>query len=178
MNLGEIIHNYRMDNKMTLDDVAKKCGITKGYVSMLEKNVNPKTKRALSPSIETILKVSKGLSIDIDKMFEMLDDDIRIALNHESLKSVYGNIYANTNISQNTNNGTISNNIGSGDNSNTTNNYYNGCEYCEEVAEEQMRYNYSQNKDTFFAIMDNIRAMTDIQLEEVLRYTEFILSKK
>lgn len=50
MNLGEIIHNYRMDNKMTLDDVAKKCGITKGYVSMLEKNVNPKTKRALSPS--------------------------------------------------------------------------------------------------------------------------------
>ena len=97
MNLGEIIHNYRMDNKMTLDDVAKKCGITKGYVSMLEKNVNPKTKRALSPSIETILKVSKGLSIDIDEMFEMLDDDIRIALNHESLKSVYGNIYANTN---------------------------------------------------------------------------------
>ena len=41
-----------------------------------------------------------------------------------------------------------------------------------------MRYNYSQNKDTFFAIMDNVRAMTDIQLEEVLRYTEFILSKK
>jgi len=111
-------------------------------------------------------------------MFEMLDDDIRIALNHESLKSVYGNIYANTNISQNTNNGTISNNIGSGDNSNTTKNYYNGCEYCEEVAEEQMRYNYSQNKDTFFAIMDNVRAMTDTQLEEVLRYTEFILSKK
>ena len=82
------------------------------------------------------------------------------------------------------NSGIVSNNIGSDDNSSysdsstTTNNYYNGCGHCDEVAEEQASYNLSQNKDTFFAIMDHIRTMNDTQLEEVLRYTEFILSKK
>jgi transcriptional regulator with XRE-family HTH domain len=182
MNLGEIIHNYRLENKMTLEDVANKCGITKGYVAMLEKNINPKTNRALMPSLETILKVSQGLSIDIDTMFDLLDDDIRIALNHKSLKAVYGNVYNNQNITQTSNNGGISNSIGSDDissfnnNSNTTNNYYNKCTPCEDSASTSA--GVSQNKDSFFAIMDNLRKMNDNQLVEVLHYTEFVLSRK
>jgi len=180
MNLGEIIHNYRLENKLTLEDVANKCGITKGYVAMLEKNVNPKTNRALVPSLETILKVSQGLSMDIDTMFNMLDDDIRIALNHKPLKAIYGNIYANNqSITQTSHNGNISNSIGADDNSSynntsTTNNYYNTCGHCDDSSTSSA--GVSQNKDSFFAIMDNLRSMSDEQIADVLRYTEFILS--
>lgn len=177
MNLGEIIHNYRLENKMTLEDVANKCGITKGYVAMLEKNINPKTNRALMPSLETILKVSQGLSIDIDTMFDLLDDDIRIALNHKPLKAIYGNIYANNqSITQTSHNGNISNSIDADNNTSTTNNYYGNCGHCDDSSNSSA--DLSQNKDSFFAIMDNLRSMSDEQIADVLRYTEFILSRR
>lgn len=177
MNLGEIIHNYRLENKMTLEDVANKCGITKGYVAMLEKNINPKTNRALMPSLETILKVSQGLSIDIDTMFDLLDDDIRIALNHKPLKAIYGNIYANNqSITQTSHNGNISNSIGADNNTSTTNKYYGNCGHCDDSSNSSA--DLSQNKDSFFAIMDNLRSMSDEQIADVLRYTEFILSRR
>lgn len=177
MNLGEIIHNYRLENKMTLEDVANKCGITKGYVAMLEKNINPKTNRALMPSLETILKVSQGLSIDIDTMFDLLDDDIRIALNHKPLKAIYGNIYANNqSITQTSHNGNISNSIGADNNTSTANNYYGNCGQCDDSSNSSA--GVSQNKDSFFSIMDNLRSMSDDQLADVLQYTEFILSRK
>ena len=59
MTLGEIIKKYRTENKVSMEYVAKQCGITKGYVAMLEKNVNSKTGRPVKPTVETIAKVSK-----------------------------------------------------------------------------------------------------------------------
>lgn len=73
--LGDIIKKYRTDTSSTLADVATLCGITKGYVAMLEKNVNSKTGRPVKPTIETILKVCAGLHLDIEQVFEDLYDD-------------------------------------------------------------------------------------------------------
>ena len=33
MTLGEIIKQYRTENKVSMEYVAKQCGITKGYVA-------------------------------------------------------------------------------------------------------------------------------------------------
>ena len=61
-----------------MEYVANLCGITKGYVAMLEKNVNSKTGRPVKPTVETISKVCKGLNMDINEVFELLDDDYEI----------------------------------------------------------------------------------------------------
>ena len=82
MTLGEIIKKYRTENKVSMEYVAKQCGITKGYVAMLEKNVNSKTGRPVKPTVETIAKVSKGLHLDIDTVFDMLDDDYEIKISN------------------------------------------------------------------------------------------------
>lgn len=46
MSLGNIIKNYREVNRMSMDDFSRVSGISKAYISMLEKNINPRTGKA------------------------------------------------------------------------------------------------------------------------------------
>ncbi|HHJ8058363.1 TPA: helix-turn-helix domain-containing protein, partial [Streptococcus pyogenes] len=57
MKLGEIIKNFREEKKLSMDRFAEKSGLTKGYISMLEKNEHPKSKKPIIPTEETLLKV-------------------------------------------------------------------------------------------------------------------------
>lgn len=43
MNLGELIREYRNKNGLTMDGFAEKSGLSKSYISVLEKNKHPKT---------------------------------------------------------------------------------------------------------------------------------------
>lgn len=52
----------------------------------------------------------------------------------------------------------------------------NNCDHCDDSSTSSA--GVSQNKDSFFSIMDNLRSMSDDQLADVLQYTEFILSRK
>lgn len=49
MTLGEYIKGYRKSNDMTMDDFAKKSGLSKGYISMLEKNRHPQNGKPSRP---------------------------------------------------------------------------------------------------------------------------------
>ena len=42
MTLGQIIKAYRETNSMSMDDFSKASKISKGYISQLENNLNPK----------------------------------------------------------------------------------------------------------------------------------------
>ena len=42
MTLGDIIKNYREQNNITIVEFAKACSLSKGYISMLENNINPR----------------------------------------------------------------------------------------------------------------------------------------
>ena len=50
---------------------------------MLEKNENPRTKKPISPSIDTIKQVSEVTGIDFNEIIEMLDDDLELILNND-----------------------------------------------------------------------------------------------
>ena len=80
MTLGDIIKKYRTENGFSMEYVAQKCGITKGYVAMLERNVNSKTGRPVKPSIETIIKICNGLHFNFNEVFAQLDDDYEISI--------------------------------------------------------------------------------------------------
>ncbi|MGT2959346.1 hypothetical protein A9Q68_10190 [Streptococcus bovimastitidis] len=81
MKLGEIIKEYRDEHKLSMDAFAKKSGMTKGYISMLEKNEHPKSKKPIIPTNETISKVAKGIGVDIDTILEKLDPEQEIQMN-------------------------------------------------------------------------------------------------
>ncbi len=88
MILGDILKEFRTKNKLSMDRFAELSGLTKGYISMLEKNQHPKTKKALLPTIETLEKVAKGMGITVSELISQLDtnQDIAITITPEQYK--------------------------------------------------------------------------------------------
>lgn len=150
--IKDILKNKRRELGYTMKYVADKVGVSEATISRWESG--------------EIQNMRRNNIVALSKLLEL------------SPSTIMG---WEVTVNQDNNNGFISNNIASDDNSaysnSTTNNYYsNDCGHC---AEPSSSYSaYPQNKDCFFAILDNVRKMSDEQLQDVLRYTEFILSRK
>ncbi|WP_247941472.1 helix-turn-helix domain-containing protein [Streptococcus oralis] len=81
MKLGELLKAYRTEHKLSMDAFCELSDLTKGYISMLEKNEHPKSKKPIVPSYETIEKIAKGMQISVEGLIDMLDDDQEIQIN-------------------------------------------------------------------------------------------------
>lgn len=92
MTLGDIVKNYRDNHDLSMDAFANKSGLSKGYISMLEKNRNPKTGKPITPSLETIRTVAKAINIEIDALLKILDNEQDLMLN-EVDPFQFNNIY-------------------------------------------------------------------------------------
>jgi transcriptional regulator with XRE-family HTH domain len=81
MFLGEIIKAYREEhNNMSMAEFAAKCGLTKGYISILEKNKDPRSNNPIIPSIITIKKVADAIGLNFNELYNMLDENSEITL--------------------------------------------------------------------------------------------------
>lgn len=78
MHLGEVIHKYRIENNLSMDAFSERSGISKSYISLLEKNKHPKTGKPITPSVARIRQAAKGLNMDFDVLFNQLDGDVTI----------------------------------------------------------------------------------------------------
>lgn len=76
MTLGDIIKEYRKKNALSMDAFSDKSGISKAYISLLEKNKHPKTGKAIAPSIQCIKQAADGMGMDFNVLFEMIDGDV------------------------------------------------------------------------------------------------------
>ena len=73
MSIGDVIHKYRKENGVTMQRFAELCGRSKGYISMLEKGVNPSSGRAIDPSIGTIARIATVMQISVDDLYRMAE---------------------------------------------------------------------------------------------------------
>ncbi|RKD27690.1 transcriptional regulator, XRE family with cupin sensor [Caminicella sporogenes DSM 14501] len=62
MNIGEKIKRLRTLNNLTQDELAKRCDLTKGFISQIERNLT-------SPSIATLMDILEALGTDIRNFF-------------------------------------------------------------------------------------------------------------
>mgnify|MGYP000528246613 CR=1 FL=1 len=83
MTLGELIKKYRSANGLTMQDFATRSGLSKGYISMLEKGKHPQNNKPIVPSIDTFGKVAKAMCISLNELLVMVDDDQLIDLSEE-----------------------------------------------------------------------------------------------
>jgi len=74
MTIGEIIKKFREKNSVTMDEFSQKSGLSKGYISMLEKNENPKTKLPIMPTTKTLQAVAKVLNISVSELMDELNE--------------------------------------------------------------------------------------------------------
>lgn len=77
MTLGDMIKKYLETNTMT--DFSRESGLSRAYAYMLIKNKNNEG-TAISPSIDTVKKVAKGIHMPFDEVIAQLDDNITLKI--------------------------------------------------------------------------------------------------
>lgn len=80
MTLAEIIKKYRIENSLSMDELAKRAGLSKPYISMLEKNKNSKNGKPIIPSIRTYYKLAIAMNIPFENFLKLIDGDENISL--------------------------------------------------------------------------------------------------
>lgn len=74
MTLSDFVKEYRKEHDLSQRQFAAICGLSNGYISMLEKNMNPKTGLPLTPSLPALKKISDGMGISLADMLTTVDD--------------------------------------------------------------------------------------------------------
>ena len=77
MKLSSYIKQYRKNQRISMQVFADKCGLSKGYISMLENDFVPaNTNKKITPSVDSLKKLSKGLDISFDELISMVDGEV------------------------------------------------------------------------------------------------------
>lgn len=74
MKLGELIRDYRDRQCLSQRQLAEKCDLSNGYISILEKGVNPNTGKPVTPTIPQLKKLASGMNMTMMEMLELVDD--------------------------------------------------------------------------------------------------------
>lgn len=88
MFLGQIIKNYRLENNYSMADFAEISGLSKAYISLLEKNKHPKTGKKISPSIQCIKQVADAINMDFDDLFKLLEGNVTVSKDGETTNRI------------------------------------------------------------------------------------------
>lgn len=64
-----------------MEAFGKKCGLSRAYISILEKGINPTTGKAFVPTIDTLKRIADSTGADLDSLLKMLDDDQVVVVN-------------------------------------------------------------------------------------------------
>lgn len=73
MYLGKFIKAYRTSKNISMDDFSAMTGLTKSYISILEKNINPKNNKNVVPSLTTIKVVADAIGVPLKALINKLD---------------------------------------------------------------------------------------------------------
>lgn len=74
MKLQDLLIQYRKEHGLSQRQFAIKCKLSNGYISILEKGVNPKTGKPVTPTFPQLKKLADGMSMTIHELCCQVDD--------------------------------------------------------------------------------------------------------
>lgn len=74
MKLSELIIEYRREHGISQRQMASQCSLSTGYISLIEKEINPQTGKPMVPSLAVLNKLAKGMGITLDNLPSVCDD--------------------------------------------------------------------------------------------------------
>lgn len=74
MKLGQILEVYRQENDLSQRQFAARCGVSNGYIAMIERGVNPATGKPIAPTLPALEKLATGMRISLDDLLRLMDD--------------------------------------------------------------------------------------------------------
>lgn len=84
MKLGDLVKKYRSEHDLSQRQFAAACGVSNGYISMIEDGKNPKTNEDIVPSIHTYKKIASTMGMSLNDLLSLLDDH-KVNLNQGTL---------------------------------------------------------------------------------------------
>lgn len=83
MHVGDFIKKYREEHNLSMQDFANLTGLSKAYVGMLEKVYNPETQKPISPSVDKMNQIAKGMGMSLDELLVHLGESKPLAIRLE-----------------------------------------------------------------------------------------------
>lgn len=74
MTFKDLVIKYRADNGLSQRQFALQCGLSNGYISMLEKGINPSTGAKITPTLQALNKLAAGMHTTLNELFTLVDD--------------------------------------------------------------------------------------------------------
>lgn len=74
MKLGDLIREYRDSHDLSQRQFASRCDLSNGYISILERGINPSTGKPVTPTIPQLKKLADGMRMTLSELFEKADD--------------------------------------------------------------------------------------------------------
>lgn len=74
MTIGMLIKAYRMDHSLSQRRFALNCGLSNGYISMLENGANPKTGQPVTPTLPALQRLAIGMGLSLSELLSRIDD--------------------------------------------------------------------------------------------------------
>ena len=90
MTLKDLIIEYRNDHGLSQRQFATACGLSNGYISMLEKEgLNPNTKLPVTPSLPKLKQLASGMGMTLTDLLVKVDDmPVELILDDEESKKL------------------------------------------------------------------------------------------
>ena len=86
MFLGDLIKDYRTKNGLSQRDFAKLCNLSHTYIAALEKNIDRRTGKPITPTLDTVKYVSKAMNMSVEDILHLLEDEQEFNLKNEAPK--------------------------------------------------------------------------------------------
>ncbi len=74
MTLKDLIADYRNEHGLSQRQFATVCGLSNGYISMLEKGINPNTKLPVTPTLPKLKQLASGMGMTLTDLLVKVDD--------------------------------------------------------------------------------------------------------
>ena len=74
MTIGDVIKTYREEHDISQRQFAQLCGMSNGYISILEDGKHPKTNEPVVPTISTMRKLALAMNISLSDLMSIIDD--------------------------------------------------------------------------------------------------------
>ena len=81
--LGNFIKESREERGLSLRDFASLCDLSHSYVDSIEKGKDPRSGKPVSPTVESLIKIAKGLNVSALDLFKYVYDD-NLEINREN----------------------------------------------------------------------------------------------
>lgn len=81
MTLGEYVKKYRKEHGLSMQAFGDRCGLSRAYISILEKGINPTTGKNFAPTVDTLNRIAEAIGITIEVLLPLLDDNQMISVN-------------------------------------------------------------------------------------------------